>query len=302
MAVKTYSLKKHGKQFCSAHTQVREMACKDGTDKILIDENLMIAIEKLFSALKCSIYVITSGYRTSKHDKGVGGNGRGYHTKGMAIDARFYDKNNKVISTKEISCIAQDLGLFRGIANIDKSYTEIHLDTRENGTYKGNEIYGTNSVTTDFYDYYNIDRSALRAKYGLTTDTKISATYQVWDDKKNKWLPNVVDNENFAGNLKNPICALYVSLTKGNVYYRVHTRGGKWLPEVKNRNDYAGIYNTPIDAISMRTDTGKILSYQVHTIGGKWLPYVTGCNINDGLNGYAGSFGKQIDGIRIYIK
>lgn len=180
MAVKKYSLKKDGEKFCSEHTRVREMRCKDGTDKILIDEKLMEMIEKLFETLNCKKYIITSGYRTPSYDKKVGGNGKGQHTKGTAVDCYFYDKNGKVISSKEVSCVAQDLG-FKGIANINNKYEAIHLDMRTSGKYYGNEVYGTKNVTDDFYKYYEIDRHSLRKKYGLPVDEtgKKKSNYEI---------------------------------------------------------------------------------------------------------------------------
>lgn len=180
MAVKTYSLKKDGEKYCSEHTRVREMRCKDGTDKILIDEKLMEMIEKLFAALKCKKYIINSGYRTSAYDKKVGGNGNGQHTKGTAVDCYFYGADGKIISSKEVSCIAQDLG-FKGIANITSKYQAIHLDMRTSGKYYGNEIYGTKNVTDDFYSYYGIDRYSLHKKYGLPVDEseKKKSNYEI---------------------------------------------------------------------------------------------------------------------------
>ena len=169
MAVKTYSLKKDGNKYCSEHTQVKEMRCFDGTDKILIDEKLMEMIEKLFSALKCKKYIITSGYRTPSHDKSVGGNGSGQHTKGTAVDCYFYGADGKIISSKEASCIAQDLG-FKGIANITKKYQEIHLDMRSSGKWYGDETKGTSNITSDFSAYFGIDKAALYKKYGMTVD------------------------------------------------------------------------------------------------------------------------------------
>lgn len=134
------------------------------------------------------------------------------------------------------------------------------------------------------------------------TKEKISVKYQVWDDVRNKWLPDVVDLTDYAGIYGNDICCVFASLTKGNVYYKVHTKGGKWLPEVKNRTDYAGIYNKPIDAIMLRTDTGDTIHYAVHLRKtNKWLPFVTGYNEKDGNNGYAGIIGQEIDAIKIYV-
>lgn len=124
-------------------------------------------------------------------------------------------------------------------------------------------------------------------------------TYQVWEDIKNKWLPNVVNDTDYAGRYGSDVCCVYANANKGNVYYRVHYKGGGWLPEVKNRNDYAGLYNKPIDAFMIKSDTQQ-LKYRVHLRKQKrWLPWVTGYNINDFNNGYAGIIGQEIDGIQI---
>ena len=132
---------------------------------------------------------------------------------------------------------------------------------------------------------------------------KISVTYQVWDDKKNKWLPNVVDTEDYAGAFGRDVCAVYASLSKGNITYAVHDKKQKrWLPAVTNRDDYAGVFNRPIDGLVMKTDTGKTIHYKVHLRKqNRWLPYVTGYNSEDSQNGYAGIIGQEIDAIQIYI-
>ena len=136
-----------------------------------------------------------------------------------------------------------------------------------------------------------------------TTVTDIDITYQTWDDVKNKWLPNVVNDSDYAGILGNDVCAVYANLASGDCVYKVHTKDGKWLPEVKNRSDYAGILNKPIDGFMIKSTNSDIkIYYQVHTRGGKWLPYVTGYNTSDSNNGYAGILGKTIDGIRMYAK
>lgn len=167
MAVKTYSYKKQGNVYASAHTQVKELASKSGvklySDVVLVDEKLLPMIEQLFAKLRCKKYIISSGYRTAAHDKAVGGNGLGQHTKGKAVDACFYDKNGKVIPAQIVCCVAQDLG-FPGIANISKAYKYVHLDVRTSGTYKGDEIKGTNTVTKDFYSYFKVSKADV-AKY-----------------------------------------------------------------------------------------------------------------------------------------
>ena len=160
------------------------------------------------------------------------------------------------------------------------------------------------------WDYF---LNLVKGFMGVKTETKPAAkpapapskpdvTYKVWDDVKNKWLPNVKNDSDYAGIFGHDVCAVFANLSSGNIFYKVHYKDGKWLPEVKNREDYAGLFNKPIDGLMMRTDTGKTIHYAVHLRNkGKWLPFVTGYNEKDYNNGYAGIIGQEIDAIKIYI-
>lgn len=196
MAINTYSLKKDGNKYCSVHTQVKEMKCKDGTDKILIDTALMDMVEKLFSKLRCSKYIIQSGYRTAAHDKAVGGDGKGYHTKGMAVDAYFYDKDGKIIPAQIVCCVAQDLG-FKGIANISTAYKNVHLDSRTTGRYYGDEIKHYSTVTSNFYDYFGITKEDV-AKYTGETTVKYFKKYNGTTTSIVNALKGIGENSTFT--------------------------------------------------------------------------------------------------------
>lgn len=140
--------------------------------------------------------------------------------------------------------------------------------------------------------------TALNEAKNEPTNEVNNITYKTWDDVKNKWLPNVINDSDYAGIFGHDVCCVYANLDRGNVYYKVHYKGGKWLPEVKNRNDYAGIYNKPIDGFMIKGD--KPLKYRVHLRKqNRWLPWVTGYNQNDKNNGYAGILGQEIDAIQI---
>lgn len=157
MAVKTYDCTDRTQ--LTAHFNVQEFRCKCGdSHNILISEELVSMLEKLFSSLDCSKIIVNSGYRCTAHDKAVGGNGSGQHTKGTAADIVCYGQDGKPISSKIVCCTAQELG-FSGIANIDKSYTATHVDVRTSNKWYGDESVpgGTaRSVTDNFYEYYGI--------------------------------------------------------------------------------------------------------------------------------------------------
>ena len=147
------------------------------------------------------------------------------------------------------------------------------------------------------WDYF---LNLVKGFMGEKTETKPDVIYQVWDDVKNKWLPSVKNDSDYAGIFGHDVCAVFANLSRGNIFYKVHYKGGNWLPEVKNRTDYAGLFNKPIDGLMMKTDTGAKLYYRVHLRRfNKWLPWVTGYSESDNNNGYAGIIGQEIDGIQI---
>ncbi len=153
----------------SDHFNLSEMRCKCGKNhNTLLDTALIEKLEQLREKLNCSQIVVNSGYRCSEHDRRVGGTGGGMHTKGMAADIVCYDKSGNMIYSGDVCCAAQDIG-FGGIANIDKSYTAVHVDTRTGSKWYGDEAVpgGTSSsVCTDFYEYYGVEKVENKTKTG----------------------------------------------------------------------------------------------------------------------------------------
>jgi hypothetical protein len=169
-------------------------------------------------------------------------------------------------------------------------------------TSEGGQNAYARAVAEALVEFLKLEKKTTPAPTKPSSSDKISVTYQVWDDKHNKWLPNVKDLEDYAGIYGNSICSVYANLSKGNITYKVHYKGGKWLPAVKNREDFAGLFNKPIDGLMMKTDTGKTIHYAVHLRKqNRWLPFVTGYSESDANNGYAGILGQEIDAIKIYL-
>lgn len=114
--------------------------------------------------------------------------------------------------------------------------------------------------------------------------------YQSYDNKKRCWLPNVVvGSGDYAGNFGNAMGGVYADKYRIRVHDKVK---GYWLPWVQNRNDYAGNLGNDIDGVQIENAT-----YRVHIKNGAWLPWVS--KVDDTANGYAGIYGKAIDGIEI---
>lgn len=172
-----YNLDKDGDKFLSKRLQAKEFASNVNgvvdSKTIIVEDELPIKLDQLGDNVGAEFIIVNSGYRTSKCDKAVGGTGSGTHCEGKAADCTFKDKNGKVIDTKYICCVAQDMG-FGGIARI--SDRSIHLDIRKGNKYYGDEMMGhTRSVTTDFYKYFNIKKGnysieKVCKKFGLDND------------------------------------------------------------------------------------------------------------------------------------
>lgn len=162
-----HTYKFNDRTYLSQHFSVVEFYCKCGkTHDTMIADELIAKLEQLYAALDCSKIIVTSGYRCAAHDKAVGGNGAGQHTKGTAADICCYGQDLKPISSKLVCCKAQDLG-FGGIANINSSYQYTHVDVRTGSRYLGDETKGYNTVTTDFYEYFDIQKGDAETMNGI---------------------------------------------------------------------------------------------------------------------------------------
>ena len=156
MSVKTYSLKADGDKNLSEHFRVREFRCKDGSDKILIDTNLVKTLEKLRAKLGEKLggevkININSGYRTKAHNKKIGGSTTSKHCKGKAADI-ICKMDGKIILAREVCAAAQDLDV-DGIAYISGRAT--HVDCR--GYRWWADETRNNKKVSDFYAYFGME-------------------------------------------------------------------------------------------------------------------------------------------------
>lgn len=133
------------------HFDTMEFRCNCGKEGIQVE--LVERLERLFAAIGADKIIISSGYRCPDCSVKVGGYRNDMHTKGGAADLVVY-KNGKEMSSFAVCAIAEDLGLFNGIAVIDDSYC--HLDIRgiipySNDHWFGNEVSGETYTTFKSY-------------------------------------------------------------------------------------------------------------------------------------------------------
>lgn len=120
--IKEYSLAADGNKAISKNFKVREFRCKDGSDKILIDEdfvqNKLQPIRDHFG----SPVTFNSAYRTPEHNRKVKGAKKSYHLEGRAFDIVV-----KGHTPLEVAQYAQTLGIL-GIIQYNGF---VHVDSRD---------------------------------------------------------------------------------------------------------------------------------------------------------------------------
>lgn len=132
-------------------------------------------------------------------------------------------------------------------------------------------------------------------------------TYQSYDNKKSKWLPEVNSHNtnDYAGNLGNPMGGVRAECENGEILIQSHVIGKGWLGWISsknysknnktNGNTYSGIYGKKIDMIRI-TSTAGYVDYRVYdNVKKKWLPWVRSTNTSE----YAGNKGNAISGIQM---
>jgi len=121
VSVETYLVSINGDSYITPNFKVKEFACKDGSDKVLIDTNLVInKLQKIREHFDKSITII-SGYRTESYNKTVKGATNSFHLKGQAFDISVTGITpNKVAQYAEIL----------GINGIIEYNTFTHIDSR----------------------------------------------------------------------------------------------------------------------------------------------------------------------------
>lgn len=122
--VKTYSRKKDGETSLSTNFKVREFACKDGSDSILISTDLVNLLQTIRSHFGKPI-TINSAYRNAAYNKKIGGASNSQHTKGTAADIVVSG-----IAPLTVAKYAQSLMPSSGGIGLYSTFT--HVDVRTN--------------------------------------------------------------------------------------------------------------------------------------------------------------------------
>ena len=124
MSVKTYSLKNDGNKKLSDNFIVSEFKCNDGSDKILIDSDLIDILQKIRTHFNKPI-TINSAYRNATYNKKIGGASKSQHVCGTAADIVVKDTKPEAVA-QYVEYLMPNQG------GIGLYSTFVHVDVRTN--------------------------------------------------------------------------------------------------------------------------------------------------------------------------
>lgn len=127
--IRCYSRKADGEKRLSTHFCVREFACRDGSDAVYVDDELVAVLQALRSYFGRPV-IVTSGYRTAAHNRAVGGSAHSQHLYGRAADVRIAG-----VSVERAASVAETLlagrgGIGRYPPGPGRKTGWLHLDVR----------------------------------------------------------------------------------------------------------------------------------------------------------------------------
>ena len=129
MAVKTYSKASHGDTNITPNFKVREFACRDGSNQVIVDSLLAEVLEDIRAQCGGRPIVISSGYRTPAYNKKIGGASDSYHMKGQAADISIAGVAPAVVAAAAEKALAArklagGIGLYANFTHVDTRVTK----------------------------------------------------------------------------------------------------------------------------------------------------------------------------------
>ncbi len=121
--VNVYHKKYEAEKQLSPHFKVKEFACKDGSNIVLVSGKLVSVLEQIREHFGKPV-IVTSGYRTASWNKEVGGVVNSQHLYGTAADIQV-----EGVEPKEVAKYAETLLQNSGGIGYYRNFT--HIDVRD---------------------------------------------------------------------------------------------------------------------------------------------------------------------------
>ena len=118
-----YSVSDSGNVWLSPDFQIREFACRDGSDSVLIDLRLVHILQRIRDHFGRPV-TLNSAYRTKEYNTRIGGAKASQHILGTAADITV-----KGVSPSTVAAYAETL--LPDTGGIGRYATFTHIDVRE---------------------------------------------------------------------------------------------------------------------------------------------------------------------------
>lgn len=119
-----YNKSTEGNKYITKNFCVKEFACEDGSNIIVISQELVELLQKVRNYFGKAV-TITSGYRTVAHNKKVGGSADSQHLYGIAADIIVKDTKAKKVANYIETLLPSSGGI-----GIYTSQNFVHVDLR----------------------------------------------------------------------------------------------------------------------------------------------------------------------------
>ena len=135
----TYSLKEDGDTYLTDNFKVKEFACHDGSDEILIDQKLVALLQDIRNHFGKAV-TINSGYRTVAYNSTVENAApKSKHTLGLAADIVVSG-----VDPIDVANYAKSIGVLGVGYYNEENHHFVHVDTRTK------KFHWKNSTITDY--------------------------------------------------------------------------------------------------------------------------------------------------------
>ena len=123
--INAYSKKNDGEKKLSSNFRVREFACKDGSDAVLVAPRLVMVLQSIRDHFGKAVN-INSGYRTPQYNTKVGGVDQSQHCYGTAADITV-----KGVDVEAVAAYARKIMPDWGGVGLYTAQGFTHIDVRE---------------------------------------------------------------------------------------------------------------------------------------------------------------------------